>query len=73
MFKQYDENSVEIKRMFVRLEYRNRKIAGLILQELESWSIEKGFSKFILETGPNQPQAVALYQSYGYRRIENFG
>lgn len=72
-FKQFDNKTVEIKRMFVKLEYRNKKIAGLILQELESWSIEKGFRKFILETGSNQPQAVALYKRSGYHIIENFG
>jgi len=27
-FKQYDDNTVEIKRMFVQFEYRNRNIAG---------------------------------------------
>jgi len=72
-FKQFDDKTVEIKRMFVQLEFRNRKIAGLILQELESWSIEKGFNKFILETGSNQPLAVALYKRSGYQIIENFG
>lgn len=72
-FKRYDDNTAEIKRMFVQLEFRNRKIAGLLLQELETWSIEKGFGKFILETGSNQPQAVALYKRNGYRIIENFG
>lgn len=72
-FKRYDDKTVEIKRMFVQLEFRNRKIAGLMLQELESWSIEKGYSKFILETGSNQPQAVSLYKRSGYLIIENFG
>ena len=72
-FKRYDDKTAEIKRMFVQLEFRNRKIAGLMLQELESWSIERGYSKFILETGSNQPQAVALYKRCGYRIIENFG
>lgn len=72
-FKRFDDKTAEIKRMFVQLEFRNRKIAGLMLQELESWSIERGYSKFILETGSNQPQAVALYKRCGYRIIENFG
>jgi len=72
-FKRYDDKTVELKRMFVKLEFRNRKIAGLMLQELESWSIEKGYREFILETGSNQPQAVALYKRSGYRIIENFG
>lgn len=72
-FKNYDVDTVEIKRMFVQPEYRNKKIAGQILGGLEEWAMENGFDKFILETGTNQPQAVALYKRCGYRLIDNFG
>jgi len=72
-FKVYDDVTVEIKRMFVRSDYRNRRIAGQILHELEEWAIEKKFKRFILETGSNQPQAVTLYKMSGFHVIENFG
>lgn len=72
-FKEYDQNSVEIKRMFVRPEYRNQGLGLAILKELEKWAVELNFSAAILETGKKQPEAITLYQKAGYRIIENFG
>ena len=54
-FKQYDETTVEIKRMFVKPSYRAKGAATEVLQELEKWAIENNFSLAILETVKNQP------------------
>ena len=72
-FKQYDETTVEIKRMFVKPSHRAKGAATLILQELEKWAIENNYSSAILETVKNQPEAVALYKKNGYTIIPNFG
>ena len=32
-----------------------------------------GRRRVILETGDRQPEAIALYESSGYHRIEDFG
>ena len=48
--------------MYVELDNRGRGIATAILKELESWALELGYTKLILETGINQPEAIALYQ-----------
>ena len=72
-FKQYDETTVEIKRMFVKPSYRAKGAATEVLQELEKWAIENNFSSAILETVKNQPEAVALYKKNGYTIISNFG
>lgn len=72
-FRDYEGNTVEIKRMFVQPHYRGRGIAGLLLQELEHWAKELGFHYCILETGKNQPEAIRLYQKSGYSRIPNYG
>jgi putative acetyltransferase len=72
-FKEYDQNSVEIKRMFVKPEYRNRGLGLEILKELELWASELKFTAAILETGKKQPEAIKLYQKAGYRIIKNFG
>lgn len=71
--KQFDQASMEIKRMYTLPEARGRGIASLILAELESWAEELGFSRCILETGFKQPEAIALYEKNGYVRIENYG
>lgn len=72
-FKQYDESSAEIKRMYVHPGFRGKKVATAILKELEKWSMEEGFYKCILETGKRQEEAVAFYQNLDYKTIPNFG
>ena len=72
-FKQIDEHSVEIKRMFVKPGERGKGIASAILSGLELWAWENGFSYTLLETGDKQHEAIALYQKLGYNTIPNYG
>ena len=71
--KEYSENTMEVKRMFVRLECRGRGIASLMLQELEQWTKELNFKNCILETGKKQPEAIKLYLKNNYHIIPNYG
>lgn len=72
-FKHYDEESVEIKRMYVSDEQRGKGIGAAILRELEKWAAELKVSSLVLETGNNQPEAVHLYKKLGYQVIPNYG
>ena len=72
-FKAFEEDSVEIKRMFVLKEVRGKGVAASVLSSLEEWALELGFQKTVLETGKRQPEAIRLYQKYGYRQISNYG
>lgn len=71
--KEYEKGVAEVKRMFVKPEWRGRGIAKRILSELEGWANELSFSECILETGKNQPEAIGLYQKSGYQKIPNYG
>ncbi|MCL5028988.1 MAG: GNAT family N-acetyltransferase [Bacteroidetes bacterium] len=71
--KEYDGNTMEIKRMFVLPEVRGRKIGSKILIELENWASELHYTKCILETGKRQIEAVRLYKNSGYEIIPNYG
>ena len=71
--KEYDRGTMEVKRMFVKDEYRSKGIATKILIELERWTKELGFSKCILETGLAQPEAIHLYKKNNYKVIPNYG
>src|SRR5204862_4624041 len=44
----FDNESVEVKRMFVPLEHRGLGIAKQVLAELESWAAELLFKRCIL-------------------------
>ena len=72
-FKKFDENCVEIKRMFTSIETRNNGIASKILNELEAWAKELGYNSCILETGKRQTQAVNFYKKNNYAIVPNFG
>ncbi|WP_026711309.1 GNAT family N-acetyltransferase [Flavobacterium filum] len=71
--KEYDTNTMEIKRMYVPLDKRGKGIASMILKVLESWAKEMGYSKCILETGVNQPEAIGLYKKNLFTVIPNYG
>ena len=72
-FREYEPQTAEIKRMFVRPENRGQGIAGEILAELENWAKELDYSECILETGKKQPEAIALYRKSGYEIIPSYG
>jgi putative acetyltransferase len=63
----------EVKRMFVRPEWRRRGIARRLLTALELKARDLGYEFLRIETGVGQPEAIALYQSAGYTAIPPFG
>ncbi len=71
-FKKFDDETVEVKRMFVFESHRSRGIASQVLTQLEVWAKELGFKVCILETGNKQPEAIRLYEKNLYTRIPNF-
>ena len=70
--KPYDDETIEIKRMFVQEAYRNQNFALAIITALENWAVELGFKKIVLETGVNQIAARKLYAKAGYNIIPNY-
>ena len=71
--KEYSFDTMEIKRMFVRKSKRGMGIASMVLMELETWSMELGYKRCILETGLKQPEAISLYRKNNYSQIPNYG
>jgi GNAT superfamily N-acetyltransferase len=68
-----DDESAELKRMYVRPAARARGISRLILAELEATARRFGYRALVLETGLRQPEAMRLYESSGYTRIPSYG
>ncbi len=71
--KKYDNQTAEVKRMFVKPAFRGLGMAGKILSSLEEWASELGYHYCVLETGQKQPEAIALYKKSGYQLIPNYG
>jgi GNAT superfamily N-acetyltransferase len=69
----YADGDAEIKRMFVIREARGQGLARRILAALEDSARAAGRRRMVLETGTEQPEAIALYISSGYVPITKFG
>ena len=63
----------EMKRMYVRPEYRGRGIGKRLLAELEGIAREVRLPVLRLETGIHNVDATALYRSAGFLECEAFG
>ena len=68
-----DDGAMEIKRMYVRPEWRGRGLARVVLADLEQRARDLGATRIVLETGERQPEAIRLYETSGYARIDGFG
>ncbi len=68
-----EEPEAELKRMFVAPDARGAGVATALLRTAEQTAAGLGATRLVLETGPRQPDAIALYEKHGYTRIPNFG
>ena len=72
-FKKYDDTHAEVKRVFIKEEYRGRGISRCLMEKLEKAAKSKGYRYFILESGEPLISAMALYRKIGYTVIPNYG
>ena len=72
-FKPFDEETIEVKRMFVQKAYRGLGLSKKILNELEQWAIENNYRQAVLETSIHFTTARKLYETSGYAVIPNYG
>jgi GNAT superfamily N-acetyltransferase len=62
----------EVKRLWVRPDVRRDGIGLTLMRAIESHARELGYVTLFLETGPAQPEAVALYSSNGWTAIDEY-
>ena len=72
-FKKYDNECAEVKRVFLKPEYRGRGISKKLMAQLENAVKAKGYRYLILESGEPLVAAMALYKKIGYGIIPNYG
>ncbi len=66
-------DDAELKRMYTVPAARGRGVARRLLAAVEASARAHGRRRLILETGDRQPEAIGLYVSSGYARIDDFG
>jgi GNAT superfamily N-acetyltransferase len=63
----------EIKRVYVEPDFRRRGLAQVIVAALEDGAAQAGHRSVVLNTGQEQPEALALYADLGYVPVSGYG
>ncbi len=71
--RKYDDNTAELKRVFVHNEYQGRGIGSRLVSLLMEWAAELGYQRMILETGELLAESCAVYKKLGFGVIPNYG
>jgi putative acetyltransferase len=71
--KLFDREYGELKRMYVRPQYRGSGFGKLILDQLAKFALAQEITLLRLETGIHQHEAIRLYENAGFYRIPPFG
>ena len=66
------EDCGEIKRMYIKPEFRGKKLGNLMIEKVISVSKENGFSKLYLDTALFMSSAVYLYKKFGFKEIGSY-
>lgn len=71
--RKYDDDTAELKRVFVHNEYQGRGIGSRLVSLLMEWAAELGYQRMILETGELLAESCAVYKKLGFAVIPNYG
>jgi putative acetyltransferase len=71
--RQIEPGIAEIKRMYVDPNVRGRRVGRQIVDALEVQARQLGAKRIVLETGPRQPDAIAMYEHAGFVEIPLYG
>ena len=70
--RQIDEEFCEIKRLYVRKEFRGQKIGTRMVERLVADAREIGYRAVLLDTLPFLKTAIGMYHDYGFYDIPSY-
>ena len=70
--KPSDEESAELKRLYVRPAYRGQNLGELLTRRIMEDARAAGYRKLRLDTLPGLKTALALYRRLGFRETEPY-
>jgi ribosomal protein S18 acetylase RimI-like enzyme len=65
-------DACEVKRLYVRPQYRGAGLAAALMDALEAEARERGFSAIYLDTKDDLAAAIRFYERRGYERIARY-
>jgi len=71
--KLFDTGYGEVKRMYVRPQFRGLGFGKRMLNHVAEYAMQHGVKVLRLETGIRQSEAIGLYERCGFQRISPFG
>lgn len=70
--RKIDRQSCEMKRLYVRPEFRGKDIGRRLINQIIADAKEIGYSCMLLDTLPFLQNALHLYREYGFYEIESY-
>lgn len=70
--RRIDEENCEIKRLYVRSEYRKNGLGRRLAEQIVADAKSIGYKRMLLDTLPFLKNAIALYKSMGFYEIESY-
>lgn len=70
--RRYDQNSAELKRLYIRNGYRGLGISKRLIQRLLQDALDIGYQSILLDTLDTMKPAINLYSSFGFEEIESY-
>ncbi len=70
--RKIDEENCEMKRLYVRPEFRGQHIGNILVQKIIEDAREIGYSHMLLDTLPFLESAIHLYEAFGFYEIESY-
>lgn len=70
--RKIDNENCEIKRLYVKPQYRGKKIGCLLVKQIISEAKEIGYKHILLDTLPFLETAISIYKKHGFYEIESY-
>lgn len=70
--RKLDEENCEMKRLYVRPEFRGKRIGRRLVEQIISDAGEIGYDHMLLDTLPFLESAIRMYKRYGFYEIPGY-
>ncbi|MCI8509788.1 MAG: GNAT family N-acetyltransferase [Lachnospiraceae bacterium] len=70
--RKIDEQNCEMKRLYVRPQFRGKQIGNQLISKIITDAKEIGYSHMLLDTLPFLQSAIHMYRKYGFYEIDSY-